>query len=271
MKTRRVGLSVLAGLAVLLGAAQASAQLLPSSWDKLGVPDFSQSAREEWGNSYCAPTAVANSIWYYSTHGYSGLTPGLQWEDDDDATAVIQDLGTRMGTTNPGGTNPGSMRDGWQNYCNHYYPQSGWPHFATRLLWVEDFDSSPDFWEYMKEELWRCEDVVPLVYWHGGGGHAVTMVGWTLHYDEYGNPIHEIVINDPATGGDQHNWNGEYRHVGIESFADEGINLDRWVSGYGRIEGFVVTSPVPEPCVLGLLGGGLVVLFVYRYRRRAQS
>lgn len=254
---------MVAGFLSLFCLVQASAQLLPSKFLKEGVPDFSQYVKTEWKNCSCAPTTAANSIWYFAQHGYPLLKQGYGWGSTAGANKVIDDLRADMNTTYPEGTSDPNIRDGWKTYCDRYYPSTAMPHFYTRLVYARDLPrGGEDLWEFMKRELYRCEDVLPLITWTtpGGGGHAVTMVGWD------GNTIR---MNDPATGSHEHHWGGEDLHVGIDAFLPNGIDLATWDSGTGIIDGVVVCSPVPEPGTLALLGTGMVVLFICRRRRSA--
>ncbi|MBC8234167.1 PEP-CTERM sorting domain-containing protein [bacterium] len=247
-------------LCALFWITEASA--LPLSYQKLGVPDFSQLADPAWGNSYCAPTAAANSVWYFGEHGFPLLNQGFAWGDNAGAGTVISDLGTDMNTDPWGGTSATNIRDGWQTYLDRYYPTPTIPYFQTELVWASDFaNGGTGLWEYMKEELYRCEDVMPLVLWDGGGGHAITMVGWDSS---------NIYINDPWNNpGNQHNWGGEY--LGVTTTVTSGGIGVSWGTGTGTIAGAVVSSPViPEPTTIILMGCGLIGLLsiVIRQRRK---
>ncbi len=261
MRNRKFLCLALACLATLLWVVEARGEL-PGSWRKEGVPDFSQHAKTEWGSSWCAPTAAANSIWYFAQHGYPLLGQGLTWGTDEAANKVASDLGADMHTSPTSGTSDPNIPEGWKAYCDRYYPSTAMPHFYTRLVYASKIGGGAALWEFMKRELYRCEDVLPLVSWGTGGGHAITMVGWGTG---------GILINDPATGGSQHNWGGEYLPVGIDAFLPNGIDLAAWSSGSGIIDAVVVCSPVPEPSALVLVSGGLVFLFACRYRRGAKS
>ena len=56
-------------------------------------------------------------------------------------------------------------------------------------------DTGAALWDYMRDELHKCDNVMPLVWWDGGG-HAINMVG----YDETN------IINDPWTSRPTLEW-----------------------------------------------------------------
>ncbi len=59
---------------------------------------------------------------------------------------------------------------------DRYYPQGQNPCFRSRLVYASDLGGGEALWDFMKDELYRCEDVMPLVSWEapGTGGHAIT-------------------------------------------------------------------------------------------------
>jgi hypothetical protein len=250
----------LLALAVFLVVSTVSAQPMLAAWDKLGVPDFSQYALGAWGDNWCAPTAAASSIWYFSQNGYPDLVPGTG-TDNEKANTLISAVGAEMGTSPDTGTPDGCIRDGWQNYMDDCYPPGPGQGFTTRLVYAANIGGGQALWDFMKGELYRGQDVMPLVSWDTSGGHAITMVGW----DSEGTNG-SISINDPGNN-DEHDWSGEYLDVSINGFIPSGIQL-AWDGSSGVIDAMVVTCPVPEPSVAILFGSGLLFIFVYSRARR---
>jgi len=126
-------------------------------------------------------------------------------------------------------------------------------------------------WDYMKDELYVCEDVLALIDWGPEGpptgsdfgysdlGHAMTMVGFN---DSGANE--NIYVNDPGNNKGRpapfHNWlPSEYASYGV-TIKDNTIEFT--IAGKTAIiYGAVTASPVPEPATLSLLAlGGLALL-----------
>lgn len=270
---------ILAILSVLLlSGRMAHAISIPTQFDKEGIPDFGQYYDASWSN-YCAPTSAANSVWYFAMNGYEKLAPINEWGNVAEATFTINELASLMDTngqtTNPpnpwDGSRDPDIRDGLQTYLDFYYPQSGSVYFDVDLVYAQAIGGGQKLWDFMRRELYRCQDVLALISWWNPtqqryvGGHAVTMTGYN------GN---SISINDPATSGSTHNWDGEYLDIDINSFALGWIELDQWASAgtsIPRLDAVVVACPVPEPCTIILFGGGMFGFAIRGLRRRRKS
>ena len=184
------------------------------------------------------------------------------------ATALINQLGLLMGTSPTTGTTDINVRNGLSSYLNSFYENR----FSVGLVYASKIGGGLSLWNFMTSELFRGEDVIPLITWNSGGGHAVDMT--SFHDDPAIVGDERIDINDPATNGTTHNWNGEYLSINITGFGANGISLAPWASGTGFIDAVVVASPVTAPPALALVGSGLIFITAFHLRRgkaRAKS
>jgi len=238
---------------------------IPISYQKAGVPDFGQYLDAGWGNCYCAPTAAADNVWWFGEHGFPLLNQGGSSGSDVTATAMINSLGTLMNTSPTTGTPDNDIRNGLAAYLDFFYPYR----FDVKLVYASGLGGGAALWDFMRNELYQNEGVIPLVSWSIGGGHAIAM---TSYYDD---PLvggdERIDVNDPATNGTTYNWGGEYLSINILGFGADRINLAPWASGSGYIDAVVVFSAVPEPPTLVLMGWGVIAVLMIRMRGRAES
>jgi hypothetical protein len=124
-----------------------------------GMPDFDQN-QDEW-ESYCAPTAVANCLWWFDAVPKDMTPPELI------------ELLAEYFKTDASGTDIDTL----QKYLDQYFNDYG---FALK----ETTYWAPDFHE-MEESLKVCQDIILALgfYWYDGeqwwieGGHCVTMAG----------------------------------------------------------------------------------------------
>jgi len=182
----------------------------PGGWEDYalsGMPDFDQKqdgwfepASGRW--TFCGPTAVANSLWYFDSReepvpmpqpipndNYWLVTAYGPWDDHDplNVEPLVNDLAAFMNTNPSTGTNVYDMQDGIEDYLNatgygddYYEVTVPMPEFG----WIE-------------EEVERCEDVILLLgfwqwdgYWYRFGGHYVTCAGVNSNTSQLG-------ISDP--------------------------------------------------------------------------
>ncbi len=179
-----------------------------------GMPDFDQK-QDGWKNPYpipgptngswswCGPTAVANSLWYFDSKFETEsrrefpLVPNYgPWDDHSplNVPPLINNLGWYMDTDGNQthavicGTEVHNMTQGIIRYLGDK-GLSTW--FTVNLM------AQPTF-QYVEHEVERCEDVVLLLgfwQWQAGrpvrvGGHYVTVAG--VH-----SPNFTLWISDP--------------------------------------------------------------------------
>jgi hypothetical protein len=171
-----------------------------------GMPDFDQKQdgwQNPWGTwTYCGPTAVANSMWWFDSAN-DNTTPGppalkdnyplvtnysAPWDDHapQNVIPLVNDLAWLMNTD---GQNWGPPHNG----TDVFDMQKGIDQFLVNAglygYYYERTVKSPDFY-WIEEEVERCEDVILLLgfwqveeyepgvfYWWRIGGHYVTCAG----------------------------------------------------------------------------------------------
>ena len=191
----------------------------------VGMPDFDQQQDPTWVNaggalSYCGPTAVANSLWWFDSKfepnpivpptindNYALVQAHGPWDDHDPSN--VNQLGT------PGMS--GELIDVLAYYMDTDGQRTGSSHSGTN---VEDMNTAIDkyiadkgLWdEYYRKTRWHpegewileqveeCEDVVLLLgfwvehvtegYYERMGGHYVTVAG-------VNSTTMEIALSDP--------------------------------------------------------------------------
>jgi hypothetical protein len=273
------------------------------------VPDFSQHYGPNWSN-YCAPAAAANCVYYFGMSGHANLLGGNPIGPDVPAgpppgpadtganniiagvnapPAMAASLASLMGTTINNGTTAANMQTGLDNYLEANDPFAGANSWTTSLVLNTDVGvTGQSLWDYMKDELHKCENVLPLITWPNGPpdgnsereydqpsdpipgsiGHVVTMVG----FDDQVVGTEFMYVNDPANnlGAFQqpwrarHNWGGEYTKYGVTIQAS---TVDIVIGGKtGSIYGVISASPVPEPATLSLTALATAAMMCRRRR-----
>ena len=305
MNTRRMTIATLCLLAACAPPAWAAhygVDWQKQTSDGLNVPDFSQHYMPNW-NNYCAPTVAADCLYYFGKSGHANLLQGNPWGPDNPAgpppvangadagaNAIIGNLAALMNTNANTGTTVANMVAGLDNYLETNDPFAGPNSWNTQAVLNTDAGMTAQLlWDYMKDELHKCEDVLVLISWPNGPpvgtsgseyqydqpdssappgsiGHAMTMVG----FNDLVAGNESIYVNDPANnliqpppGGGwraRHNWGGEYANYAV-SLNNVTNTIDFQILGKtASIYGVVTTSPVPEPATLALLTLGWITL-----------
>jgi hypothetical protein len=298
---KRVFLSIflLAWMLAFLGAPAVFALQIPQpqqkSFDKRlsgTIPDLDQN-RDYTGNgiaeqTWCAPTAAADSVWYFGKGGYPKLIPaGVN--DTVKADNLITALGGLMKTADPKGTTIANAVNGLQQHFNNNYPGTftvTWNN-AWTLPDNQGAPSAQNLWNWMTTELYNCSDVLPILWLpaqHQGppvddseivqtdldsvGGHLVMMTGYNIVnypgtidiFDPDDNVPQGIHVFPPPNIAPV-NWN--LAIVG-QNISPQGTALSINGGAGGWIVGGIVATP--EPTCLLLLGLG--ALPVLRRRKR---
>jgi hypothetical protein len=232
-----------------------SARAEPVSWTQSGLtPDFGQEYLPGWGNSWCAPTAAADGIYWLSEQGNPSLLQGYLPGDNSGASSIVTELGAYMGTTPSGGTSAAGMVTGLDTYLGLY---GGGQVYNVSLTYADQIGGGSNLLKDMELDLMAGQDVLPLIVWSGvDAGHVVDMTGWGPG---------GITVNDPGTDMNQLNWSNENVTANTTGYSADGIGIN-YVTGSGVIEGFVGISPVPEPGTLFWVGFGVTFL-AHRVRR----
>jgi hypothetical protein len=266
------------------------------------MPDFSQHADPAWSN-YCAPTAGANVVYYFSQSGFTSLRqsypvgPGAS--ADAGATDIIggtagppppaASLAGLMSTSLGAGTTPLNLRDGLDQYLE---ANDGDINTTWNTQWITTASvGGAAFWSQMKTEINNGSGVILLLGWVGTPptfdpeshkydlpegastnpagtdplAHAVTMTGYDPAL------ANDLYVMDPANnlsgGTGIHNWTpglGDKYVVTVNP-----TNLSVVVNGSAAtIFGAVVTQPVPEIEAFAFYMASLCFLFMLIRRIR---
>jgi hypothetical protein len=299
-------------VAVLLVASAAPAIIIPQpgqlQYNKdvpARIPDLDQN-RDYTGDGnaetkWCAPTAAANSVWYFGKKNWPELIPAGA-NDTARADALITALGGLMGTNDlAGGTTIAGTVAGLQQYFinNTATPFTvTWSH-AWTFPTAAGAPSVVNLWNWMTTELLASEDVLPILWMPGANGqmpvpptddsqvvvtpldsisgHLVTQTAYNLA----GYPG-SITVHDPddAAVGTGH----VFPPVGAGPPGKVTYNLTIVGPGQGTalwltnpagslhnalIVGAISASPVPEPSMLLLVGPALGALLLRMRRKKS--
>jgi hypothetical protein len=271
--------TLIVSLILLTHSLVAAAPQPPPIFDKTQnwtIPDLSQTNNPGWPPTYCAPTAATIALWAFFA-GDAGL---IQTGANDNARAdntISMLAGPAYMNTNPvTGTSIANMETGLRNYANFFGSKSYTVTFLTA------FNTGPGgipgdghtLWGAMMDELYRCEQVLPIISFIGEpihpswledlnldsiDGHVVTMTG-------YDGGVPEISVNDPGNNG-VHQWPPENAAWNLVPHANS-LHITNGQYAGNFIVGAMTMSPVPIPSAFWLLGLGLVGLVGFRRKFR---
>jgi hypothetical protein len=209
------------------------------------------------------------------------------------ADALITSLGGLMGTADPNGTTIANCVAGLQGYFNANTTTPFVVSWANAWTFLDGAGapSAQNLWNFMTNELLNCEDVLPIIWLPGAGGHngpptddsevvltkldsvgghLVTMTAYNIA--PYPGTITIIDPDDAAVGtghffpagpaASKITWN-----LTLVGNSPQGTALAINGGAGGWIVGAIVASPVPEPSLLLLLAPGLGVLAL-RFRKK---
>ena len=200
--------------------------------DDISVPlmPLDQHNRQEWGDSWCGPTAAGTSLaWFAEMNpgGYGSLVPDSndnQTLDDADKYDAINRIGMAMGTSSADGTTDGDLVDGIATYITDAGLSSD---FSIKVFNI------PRYFHYANELMTGDEDVLVGIS-SGDWGHW--LVGRSLSTERHdaetpGDPqddYYPVSFVDPGTGSVYHSrihWNER-----MIWYNGEWVNFDIMVS-----------------------------------------
>lgn len=270
-------------------SAATIAQPLQQQYDKTltgTIPDLDQN-RDYTGDlvaeqNWCAPTAAANSVWYFGSGGFPNLIPAGA-NNDVRADSMIKILGALMGTNDPNGTTVANAVAGLQQHFDNNYSGSfsvSW-NSAFSLLDATSNPSAQNLWNWMTTSLLSSADVLPIIWlpWNGQNGHQgapsedsgvvqtkldsleghlVTMTGYDIQ--TYPGSINVLDPDDQVGVG--HTWppntNPLQWNLTIAGSAPQGTALAINGGAGGWIVGAIVA--VPEPSMILPLSVSLLLI-----------
>ena len=214
-----------------------------------GVPDLKQLEME------CGPTSTLNSL-LWLVEKYKLPKDNLPKKPDGslDQEAMLKQLAKAMNPAWDENTPVNGNSRGYPGLSGNQLEEGKKKFIAdTKLpLTVHGGKTDPNAvgakaFDFVKKELKRGQDVEFLIFWEGGGGHWVTVVG----YSDGGKDMKTLIVHDPDAKAGNHYW----------KLKDDGT----FTAPKGTAGTAIAESPVPEPHTFALV---LVVLAGLAVRRR---
>lgn len=222
----------------------------------------------DWlGSVACAPTATMNSFIYlqnhYPTVYGNSLVPGGAGQD----VIKARELALQWMNTGVNGTTYYDWVWGKYNFLENYAPgktiyhgqttYAGWTGLKPRPGWVQPVLPN---WNFLYNELTKCQDIEIGINWGYDIGHALTVCGFRWD-DQLNSGL--IWYMDPWVG------NCTPQEIGVPIWLRPDGMMGFNYSGNNAWVDIVLAESVPEPSALLLLGPGFAGVIVMVRRRRA--
>jgi len=165
-------------------ASQATTAGVESFGPRKDVPDIPQKTNE------CGPTSAANSLrWLAKKYNFNNTLPA----SDDDLIKALMKAMTGSDTRPFGGLSGNQLYDGKKKYIkDNTLP------LVIRGGNTDVGAKGGKAFDFIKSELKKGEDVEFLIWWPGGGGHWVTVVGYAVKGNRLFLSVHDP--DDKKTG-----------------------------------------------------------------------
>lgn len=235
-------------------------QLSPGLYGNVNQHDMSG-----YSTSDCAPASGANGLFYlqkefglplFSSTNYSGLL------------SVANTLASSSYMwTQTGGTTDDNMMEGTVKYIEACSPSKATYSAQDHSSWLDYSQPSWDTlqwptWSFLYQSLQQGDDV-QLGLQYPGGGHAVTLTGFSWN-DANGDGLIQKTENAQVFLVDP--WTGLTGQGQVWSFADGSLFLA--YSGTADITAAFAVHVVPEPSGGGLVALGVLCVFIGGIHRR---
>ena len=170
-----------------------------------------------WGNNWCAPTAVGNSLaWLASEYNMFEILEGVGTETPKSVTDVIDELGKKFMSTNASGTTGDNITKGKQDYIKHQGLENritiettfGVKEISKQWL-IEQYDKGQDVeigigyyqldgitgkWERTNGHILTYGDLPG----ESAGGHLLTFAGYSDTSGSNVDSDFQITVTDPG-------------------------------------------------------------------------
>ncbi|HRY33433.1 MAG TPA: GEVED domain-containing protein, partial [Bacteroidales bacterium] len=211
-----------------------------------GIPNEEQQNPnfEHGGNFHCAPTAATACLKYFSQHGDPGIMGGLNDEQ------MIQNLATMAYTNQYPDT--GTYTINLANALKSWLANNG-NGYSVRFInywqqnaqggWDNTFSNAD--WQFMRNELERCQDVLTDIAWLNDnnevtGAHEVTFN--SVYNIPSAEGLMEVDFMDPWTGEQETGFLDPATGI-LTGYADNQGDDPPYGNEKGRIGDLIVVCP----------------------------